>query len=55
MSASFEVTNPRTGDVDYEIPVADRAEVAQVCGAVREAQPIWHALGLEERLQSLRR
>lgn len=52
---TLPVTNPRTGEVDYEVPVHDRAAVEVAAGALRDAQAEWEAAGLEARCAALSR
>ena len=51
----MKVRNPRTGDDDYEIAPATRADVTQEAARLRAAQPAWRALGAEGRADALRR
>lgn len=51
--STLPVTNPRTGAVDYEVPVHDRAAVEAAAGRLRSAQGAWEALGLEGRCAAL--
>lgn len=47
--------NPRTGQIDYQMPVFSAADVAAVANAMRLAQPKWQALSVEQRLTALAR
>src|SRR5690606_36460502 len=47
--AMLAVRNPRTGQVDFELPVSSRAEVAAKAARLRENQRQWEALGVEGR------
>jgi succinate-semialdehyde dehydrogenase/glutarate-semialdehyde dehydrogenase len=51
--ATMKVLNPRTGEADYAVEVADQQEVAAVCTAARDAQSQWQQLGLEGRIEVL--
>jgi succinate-semialdehyde dehydrogenase / glutarate-semialdehyde dehydrogenase len=50
----IEVTNPRTGVVDYRIEAALPDDVRAIAFWLRAAQPAWLALGSEGRAQALR-
>ncbi|MFM1887194.1 MAG: hypothetical protein RL026_2351 [Pseudomonadota bacterium] len=43
------VRNPRTGTIDFELPVAAATEVAAAAARLRANQPAWAALGLAGR------
>src|SRR5690606_15663986 len=47
--AMLAVRNPRTGQVDFELPVSSRAEVAAKAARLRENQRQGEALGVEGR------
>lgn len=49
------VRNPRTGQPDLEIEVADRAAVAAKAAKLRAAQPAWAAMPPEERCKVMGR
>ncbi len=49
------VRNPRTGQADFEIEVADRAIVAAKAARLRAAQPAWAAMPPEERCKVMGR
>ena len=49
------VRDPRTGRVEFELTVADRAAVDVVAARLRENQQRWAALALEERIAVLMR
>ena len=51
--SDMQVTNPRTGEVDFSFVPADEAAVATACRSLRAAQPEWQALGLEGRIAVL--
>ncbi len=56
MSArKLPVRNPRTGQSDFEIEVADRAAVAAKAARLRAAQPAWAAMPPEERCKVMGR
>ena len=52
---TLDVTNPRTGEVDYQVPDHDRAAVEAAAAKLRDNQPAWGALGLDARCDALRR
>ncbi|WP_396656250.1 aldehyde dehydrogenase family protein [Microbacterium sp.] len=52
---TLPVRNPRTGETDYEIIVADDEEVARKAAALRRNQAAWAAAGIGERLDVMRR
>ncbi|MGP3535658.1 aldehyde dehydrogenase family protein [Microbacterium sp. RD1] len=45
--------NPRSGEIDYEVPTPAPAEVAALAAGLRAAQSGWQAQGLEARLAVL--
>ncbi len=49
----IDVTNPRTGVVDYQIMAADADSIAQTATGLRTAQPAWLALGPTGRATAL--
>jgi succinate-semialdehyde dehydrogenase / glutarate-semialdehyde dehydrogenase len=49
------VRNPRTGKVDFELPVADAGEVAARAARLRQNQKAWAALGLPGRMSVMAR
>lgn len=51
--STIDVTNPRTGQVDYQVPVHDRAAVESAVASLRRTQPAWEAAGLETRCNAL--
>jgi len=53
--STLPVTNPRTGEVDYHVPVDDRAAVEVVASRLRDAQPAWEQGGLAARSAALDR
>jgi len=54
MSRILEVRNPRTGESDYRLTVPGTDELGATARMLREAQPAWAALGVEERCRILR-
>jgi acyl-CoA reductase-like NAD-dependent aldehyde dehydrogenase len=52
---TIEVENPATGAVIRSLPVTSAADVAEMAGRARAAQPGWEALGFEGRGRVLRR
>jgi succinate-semialdehyde dehydrogenase / glutarate-semialdehyde dehydrogenase len=50
MTSFLPTRNPRTGDFDHDMPVADAAEVALIASHLRSAQPAWAARSVAERL-----
>ena len=51
--STLPVTNPRTGEVDYEVPVHDRQAIEVAAAALHAKQPGWEAAGLEARSEAL--
>lgn len=49
----IDVTNPRTGQVDYAITPVSLDELSRTVTSVRSAQPAWAALSLDDRAQAL--
>jgi succinate-semialdehyde dehydrogenase / glutarate-semialdehyde dehydrogenase len=47
----IDVTNPRTGQVDYQITAVQKNEIAAITARLREAQPIWQAIGADARAE----
>ena len=52
---SLPVTNPYTGEVDYEITPPTPAELAELCDSLRAAQVKWAAAPLEHRVEVMLR
>lgn len=52
---SVQVRNPRTGALDYEFTPPTREELEALTGRLRSAQPEWWALGVEGRVDAMRR
>ena len=55
MARTLPVTDPRTGQTDFEMPVADASAVAEVAGRLRRAQAAWGELPVEARCEVLGR
>ena len=53
MSETIEQRNPRTGESDGPLAVADQAQVAAAAQRLRQAQPAWAGLGVEARCARL--
>lgn len=51
--STLAVTNPRTGEVDYQLTVTDRAAVTTAASELRVAQAGWEAAGVEARCAAL--
>ncbi|BBC73459.1 NAD-dependent aldehyde dehydrogenase [Altererythrobacter sp. B11] len=52
---SVAVRNPRTGAVDFHLPVASHAQVAEKAARLRKNQPAWAALPLQQRIGVMQR
>jgi acyl-CoA reductase-like NAD-dependent aldehyde dehydrogenase len=52
---TLPVRNPRTGQIDFQLPVTPAAEVAAKAARLRHNQKGWAALPLEQRLNVMRR
>jgi len=52
---AIDVTNPRTGEVDYRFTPPSAAELEALCLRLREAQPAWRDAGIEARMAALQR
>ncbi len=52
---TFEVRNPRSGEVDYRLTATSTAEVARIAAALRAQQPAWRDAGLPHRIDVLQR
>lgn len=52
---TFDVRNPRTGEVDYHFTAPTAAEMGRVAAALRAQQPAWRDAGVEHRIEVLRR
>lgn len=46
--------NPRTGQIDYQMPVYSAEQVEAIAQRLRAAQPSWFQSGVEFRLEALR-
>ena len=51
----FDVCNPRTGEVDYHFSAPSAAELTEIVQGLRQAQRGWQAIGVEARVDILRR
>lgn len=51
--STLPTRNPRTGEADHAMPVADAAEVAAAAARLRAAQPAWEARPVAERVATL--
>lgn len=49
----IEISNPRTGKVDFAFDRPTSADIEAVCTRLRENQPAWEALGIDGRLAAL--
>ena len=47
--------NPRTGEIDYQMPLCPPAEVAATAQDLRKAQGAWREMGVAARVQVLQR
>ena len=54
-ATSLPTRNPRTGQIDYQMPVHSDEAVAACAARLRSAQPAWCALGASQRLAVLAR
>lgn len=52
---TFDVRNPRSGEVDYRFTAPSAAEVGRIAAALRAQQPAWNAAGLPHRIEVLQR
>ena len=52
---TFDVRNPRTGEVDYRFTAPTSAELARTIAALRAQQPAWRDAGLDRRIEVLQR
>jgi len=52
---AIDVTNPRTGEVDYRFTPPSVAEPEALCLRLREAQPAWRDARIEVRIAALQR
>lgn len=52
---TFDVRNPRTGEVDYHFTAPTAAEMGRIAAALRAQQPAWRDAGIEHRSEVLQR
>lgn len=52
-ASDLPVRNPRTGKIDYHLPVSDATQVQAVVDGLRRAQPAWAAAPLKHRLATI--
>jgi mutator protein MutT len=52
---TFDVCNPRTGEVDFHFTATSAAEVTRIGAALRAQQPAWREAGLPHRIAVLQR
>ncbi len=52
-AATIDVTNPRTGRLDYRFRPPSSSELADTCARLRSAQRAWHGAGVEARAAAL--
>jgi acyl-CoA reductase-like NAD-dependent aldehyde dehydrogenase len=52
---ALPVRNPRTGAIDFSIPVASREDVDAVARKLRQHQPAWAAMPITDRINVMRR
>jgi len=53
MTDTLQVRNPRNGQLDYSIAVADDALIAGIAAELRASQSAWKATSIEERVDTL--
>ena len=53
MAETIKIRNPRSGDYDYEIDVADANRIANLAEALRAAQPGWRDRGVRARIETM--
>jgi acyl-CoA reductase-like NAD-dependent aldehyde dehydrogenase len=51
----IEVSNPRTGKLDYRFSPPGQSELESLCLRLRAAQPAWREAGIQHRVEVLRR
>lgn len=51
--STLDVRNPRTGEIDYQVPEISAAQVSDIAVAMRQAQVHWHDQGVEHRCAAL--
>jgi acyl-CoA reductase-like NAD-dependent aldehyde dehydrogenase len=49
----IEVTNPRTGEIDYSFQRPTSNDIVAACARLRANQPAWQELGIDGRLAAL--
>ena len=54
MTETLSVRNPRTGEHDHHIGVADAAALTPIADALRTRQPAWRAAGVAARIEVLK-
>lgn len=52
---AIDVTNPRTGQVDYQFTPPGASELQALCERLRTAQPAWRDTGMDHRVAVLQR
>lgn len=52
---SFDVRNPRTGEVDFHFTAPSTDEVSRIAAALRAQQPAWRDAGIAHRVAVLQR
>jgi len=52
---AIDVTNPRTGLVDFRFTPPDPAALRALCGRLHEAQPAWRDAGIRSRVGAMQR
>ncbi|WP_216638000.1 aldehyde dehydrogenase family protein [Bacillus sp. FJAT-29814] len=50
-----ETRNPRTGEYDYKLPILNEDELIEECTRLRKGQTKWQSLGVEGRIEVLRK
>lgn len=55
MARIIPVRNPRSGEHDYELRLADPAEIPALAARLRSGQPAWRAMGLAGRAEVMTR
>lgn len=55
MPDSYEVRNPYTGEIDYSFTDPSRVELSGICQQLKKNQPDWQALGVDGRIDALRK
>lgn len=52
-TTTLPIRNPRTGEIDHDLPVFSPEQVAAVAAGLRQAQPGWHSAGVTARLDAV--